>query len=47
MKHYDHVISCSKELSEQVEKVIRDGRICLTLGGDHSIGKKSVLHRIK
>ncbi|KAK9721432.1 Arginase family [Popillia japonica] len=38
MKHYDHVISCSKELSEQVEKVIRDGRICLTLGGDHSIG---------
>ncbi|GJQ84107.1 hypothetical protein Trydic_g12081 [Trypoxylus dichotomus] len=38
MKHYDHVISCSKELSNKVEHIVREGRICLTLGGDHSIG---------
>lgn len=30
-------VECTRVLSEQVQKVIRDNRICITLGGDHSI----------
>lgn len=39
MLHYPHIASCNKTLSEVVEKIISDGRTCLTIGGDHSIGK--------
>lgn len=38
MKGYSHVAACTQEVSKQVCNIIRDGRICLTLGGDHSIG---------
>ncbi|KRT78577.1 hypothetical protein AMK59_8403 [Oryctes borbonicus] len=47
MKHYDDVISCSKELSDKVEEIVRDDRICLTLGGDHSIGIGTIHGHIK
>lgn len=35
---YPDVISCNRELSENVKKIINDGRVCLTIGGDHSVG---------
>lgn len=38
MKEYSHVAACNHEVSKQVANIIRDGRICLTLGGDHSVG---------
>lgn len=39
LERYDHVVSCNKALSSKVEGIIKDGNGCLTLGGDHSIGK--------
>lgn len=39
MRQYSHVAACNREVSKQVASIIRDGRICLTLGGDHSIGE--------
>ncbi|XP_022906717.2 arginase-1-like [Onthophagus taurus] len=42
MLNYERVVGYNKNLSEIVQKVINDGRICLTLGGDHSIGLGSV-----
>ncbi|XP_018567917.1 arginase-1 [Anoplophora glabripennis] len=47
MREYAHVASCNQELSRNVEKIIKDGRICLTLGGDHSIGIGTVDGHIK
>ncbi|KAG5889603.1 hypothetical protein JTB14_024024 [Gonioctena quinquepunctata] len=47
MKEYAHIASCNEKLSTQVEKIIRDGRICLTLGGDHAIAVGSVDGHIK
>lgn len=32
------MVSCAQEVSKQVSNIIKDNRICLTLGGDHSIG---------
>lgn len=40
MKHFANVAACNYELSKKVEQIISDGNMCLTLGGDHSIGKK-------
>lgn len=36
------VSACNKRLSEKVSKVLRDGRIAVTIGGDHSIGVGTV-----
>ncbi|XP_077286666.1 arginase [Arctopsyche grandis] len=33
-----HVSACTKELSKMVTTVLNDGRMCVTIGGDHSIG---------
>lgn len=41
MKKYADVAACNSEVSKAVERVIKDGRTCLTLGGDHSIGTQS------
>lgn len=38
MPNYGHISRCNHELSKGVQKIINEGRICLTLGGDHSIG---------
>lgn len=38
MREYNHVAFCNEQVSKNVEKIIKEGRICLTLGGDHSIG---------
>lgn len=37
LKNIEHVAGCCKELSDKVHQVLSDGRVCLTLGGDHSI----------
>jgi arginase len=37
-KNLKEVASVNRTLSESVAKVLHDGRICLTLGGDHSLG---------
>lgn len=42
MKSYAHVAACNYEVSKAVEKIIKDGRICVTLGGDHSLGVGTV-----
>ncbi|XP_013195371.1 arginase-1 isoform X2 [Amyelois transitella] len=36
------VSSCDKKLSERVAQVLKDGRIAVTIGGDHSIGVGTV-----
>ncbi|KAJ8958828.1 hypothetical protein NQ318_019590 [Aromia moschata] len=47
MRDYVHIASCNYELSKNVERIINDGRICLTLGGDHSLGIGTVDGHIK
>ncbi|XP_017776807.1 PREDICTED: arginase, hepatic [Nicrophorus vespilloides] len=42
MREYEHMASCCREVSKNVAKIINDGRICLSLGGDHSIGLGTV-----
>lgn len=39
MTHYPHTPYCNYEVSKNVQQIIKDGRTCVTLGGDHSIGK--------
>ncbi|XP_071517487.1 arginase, hepatic-like [Panulirus ornatus] len=36
-RHHPTVLGYSRRLASSVAQVVRDGRICLTLGGDHSI----------
>lgn len=42
MLNWPNVAECNRKLAEQVSNIIKDGRICLTLGGDHSIGLGTV-----
>ncbi|XP_014598729.1 PREDICTED: arginase-2, mitochondrial isoform X2 [Polistes canadensis] len=37
MTHLEDVAACTKLLSEQVQKILKDDRCVLTLGGDHSV----------
>lgn len=37
MTHLGDVAACTKLLSEQVQKILKDDRCVLTLGGDHSV----------
>lgn len=39
MLNYPHISACNFQLSRSTEQIIGEGRICLTLGGDHSIGE--------
>lgn len=47
MKEYNEMVSCNKEVSRKVEQLLRDGHICLTLGGDHSIAVGTVDGHVK
>ncbi|CAG9771407.1 unnamed protein product [Ceutorhynchus assimilis] len=47
MKEYEHITTCNHEVSKSVENILRDGRICVTLGGDHSLGVGTVDGHIK
>lgn len=38
MPHLSHVAACTRNLSNQVQKVMKEGRSVVTLGGDHSVG---------
>jgi len=42
MRQYEHVATCTEEVSKSVSKIIRDDRVCVTLGGDHSLGLGTV-----
>ncbi|CAG9858698.1 unnamed protein product [Phyllotreta striolata] len=37
MKNYHDIISCNQVLSQKVESILKEGQVCLALGGDHSI----------
>lgn len=47
MKSYSHFAACNYEVSKAVEKIIKEGRVCVTLGGDHSLGVGTVDGHIK
>ncbi|XP_053692591.1 arginase, hepatic [Sabethes cyaneus] len=47
MKMLEHVASCTKHLSERVTQVLKDDRLCLTLGGDHAIAIGSIDGHLK
>lgn len=38
MLNYKDTVNTMKSVSEKVTDILNDGRICFTLGGDHSIG---------
>ncbi|NP_001040105.1 arginase [Bombyx mori] len=42
MNHLPLVSACNKNLSERVSHVLKDGRIAVTVGGDHSMGVGTV-----
>ncbi|CAH1643522.1 unnamed protein product [Spodoptera littoralis] len=42
MAHLALVSACNKKLSERVSQVLRDDRVVVTIGGDHSIGVGTV-----
>ncbi|CAK1599720.1 unnamed protein product [Parnassius mnemosyne] len=42
MAHLPQVSACNKNLSERVSQVLKDGRVAVTIGGDHSIGVGTV-----
>ncbi|XP_058792605.1 arginase, hepatic isoform X2 [Phymastichus coffea] len=47
MSHLGHVAGCTQKLSEEVQRILRDGRNALTIGGDHSIGIGSIDGHVK
>lgn len=42
MLHLQEVSNCNFELSKKVKRILSDGRMAITLGGDHAIGIGSV-----
>lgn len=38
MAHLPLVSECNRKLSNKVAQVLQDGRVAVTIGGDHSIG---------
>ncbi|CAH2100019.1 unnamed protein product [Euphydryas editha] len=42
MAHLPLISACNKNLSDMVSKVLKDGRVAVTIGGDHSIGVGTV-----
>lgn len=47
MSHLGDVAACTNRLSESVQKVLKDGRRVLTLGGDHSLGIGTIDGHVK
>lgn len=47
MTHLTHVAACSNQLSETVQKIIKDQRQVLTIGGDHSVSIGSIDGHVK
>jgi len=46
-RNIESVIGFNKQLSDHVSEIIKDGRLCLTLGGDHSVGLGTVHGHLK
>src|SRR5437660_7639534 len=42
LKYLDQIVATSKELAERVRDCAADGRLPITLGGDHSIALGSI-----
>lgn len=38
MRNFHEVVNTMRNLSDRVHDVLQDGRLCMTLGGDHSMG---------
>jgi arginase len=38
MTHLPLVSACNQKLSQKVSEILQDGRVAVTIGGDHSIG---------
>lgn len=38
MKEFADVVGCNQVLSKMVQEVLAEGRMCVTLGGDHALG---------
>lgn len=47
VRNMKNVIAFNEKLSQKVSKIINEGRMCLTLGGDHSIGVGTVHGHLK
>ncbi|KAL1497156.1 hypothetical protein ABEB36_008162 [Hypothenemus hampei] len=47
MKGYVEFVACNHKLSKSVENIINEERICVTLGGDHSLGLGTVDGHLK
>ncbi|KAL2720442.1 hypothetical protein V1478_010708 [Vespula squamosa] len=47
MTHLGDVAACTRLLSEQVQRILNDGRCVLTLGGDHSVGIGTIDGHVK
>lgn len=44
MNNLQLVSVCNKNLSQRVSQVLQDGRVAVTIGGDHSIGVGKLLY---
>lgn len=47
MDKLDQVSFCCKALSQKVQEILKDGRTCISLGGDHSIAIGSIDGHVK
>nr|CAD7444637.1 unnamed protein product [Timema bartmani] len=47
MKALEHIAACHQKVSEKVQDVMKDGRVCVTLGGDHSLSIGTVDGHVK
>ncbi|XP_067012014.2 arginase-1 [Anabrus simplex] len=47
MHYFDHVAACSREVSEKVQHVMKQGQTALIVGGDHSVAIGSIDGHIK
>jgi len=42
-----HIAACQKEVSDSVIRILNEGRMCLTIGGDHSCGIGTIDGHVK
>lgn len=47
LKYLEHVAACNKALSEKVNEIVKDNRMPIVLGGDHTIASGSITGLLK
>ncbi|XP_063980176.1 arginase, hepatic [Diachasmimorpha longicaudata] len=47
MSHLGEVAACTRELSQAIQNIIKEGRKAVTLGGDHSVGIGAIDGHVK